>query len=113
MLFERPNVSRLSIDRDQSCHCRSPFVTDPTRTKRQQETDRGSENILKCSMALDGADLAWIAEDRVAEHLGSGALVRVLADWVPAVSRLLFSTTHAEAAPAALTALITTLGIAK
>jgi DNA-binding transcriptional LysR family regulator len=31
--------------------------------------------------AVDGAGLAWVAEDRITEHLASGALVRVLEDW--------------------------------
>ena len=38
---------------------------------------------LVIQAALDGAGLAWVAEDRVAEHLGSGALVRVLEDRCP------------------------------
>ena len=33
--------------------------------------------------ALDGAGLAWVAEDRVAPQLASGTLVRVLEDWCP------------------------------
>lgn len=38
---------------------------------------------LVIQAALDGAGLAWVAEDRVAPHLASGALVRVLKDWCP------------------------------
>jgi DNA-binding transcriptional LysR family regulator len=59
------------------------------------EFDKGDESLaiavngallldeldLVIQAALDGAGLAWIAEDRVAEHLASGALVRVLEDW--------------------------------
>jgi DNA-binding transcriptional LysR family regulator len=33
--------------------------------------------------ALDGVGLAYILEDYVAEHIASGALVRVLDDWCP------------------------------
>jgi len=33
--------------------------------------------------ALDEAGLAWVAEDRITEHLASGALVRVSEDWSP------------------------------
>jgi hypothetical protein len=33
--------------------------------------------------ALDGAGLAWVAEDRVAPQLASGTLMRVLEDWCP------------------------------
>src|SRR5215208_3187949 len=38
---------------------------------------------LVIQVVLEGAGLAWLAEDRVAEHLASGALVRVLEDWCP------------------------------
>ena len=61
------------------------------------ELDKGDESLviavngsrlldeldLVIQAALDGAGLAWVAEDRVAEHLGSGALVRVLEDRCP------------------------------
>ena len=33
--------------------------------------------------ALDGAGLAFVFEELVADHLARGALVRVLADWCP------------------------------
>jgi DNA-binding transcriptional LysR family regulator len=36
------------------------------------------EPDLVIQAALDGAGLAWVAEDRITEHLLSGALVRVL-----------------------------------
>jgi DNA-binding transcriptional LysR family regulator len=38
---------------------------------------------LVIQAALDGAGLAWVTEDRIAEHLESGALIRVLEDWCP------------------------------
>jgi DNA-binding transcriptional LysR family regulator len=38
---------------------------------------------LVIQAAIDGARLAWVAEDRVAAHLSSGTLVRVLEDWYP------------------------------
>jgi hypothetical protein len=61
------------------------------------ELDRGDQSIaialngslilddleLVIQAAIDGAGLAWVAEDRVARHLASGALVRVLEDWCP------------------------------
>jgi DNA-binding transcriptional LysR family regulator len=39
--------------------------------------------------AIDGVGLAFLAEEHGAPHVGSGALVRVLEDWCPAVPRLL------------------------
>ncbi|HZB40017.1 MAG TPA: LysR family transcriptional regulator, partial [Ilumatobacter sp.] len=61
------------------------------------ELDKGDESLtisvhgslllddvdLVIQAALDGAGLAWVTEDRIAEHLESGALVRVLDDWCP------------------------------
>ena len=61
------------------------------------EFDKGDESLaiavngsllldeldLVIQAALDGAGLAWVAEDRITEHLASGALVRVLEDWCP------------------------------
>ena len=38
---------------------------------------------LVIQAAIDGAGLAWVAEDRIARHLASGALARVLEDWSP------------------------------
>jgi DNA-binding transcriptional LysR family regulator len=38
---------------------------------------------LVIQAAIDGAGLAWVTEDRVAAHLSSGTLVRVLEDWCP------------------------------
>jgi DNA-binding transcriptional LysR family regulator len=42
---------------------------------------------LLIQAAVDGAGLAWVAEDRVAAHLAKGTLVRVLEDWCPPRSR--------------------------
>ena len=61
------------------------------------ELDKGDESLtiavtgsllldevdLVIQAALDGAGLAWVTEDRIAEHLESGALIRVLEDWCP------------------------------
>jgi DNA-binding transcriptional LysR family regulator len=58
----------------------------------KREFDQGDESLaiavngallldeldLVIQAALDGAGLAWVAEDRITEHLLSGALVRVL-----------------------------------
>ena len=38
---------------------------------------------LSIRAAIDGVGLAFVDEDRVAPHLASGALVRVLEDWSP------------------------------
>jgi DNA-binding transcriptional LysR family regulator len=43
---------------------------------------------LVIQAALDGAGMAWVAEDRITDHLPSGALVRD-GRLVPAVSGLL------------------------
>ena len=59
--------------------------------------------------ALDGAGLAWVAEDRIAEHLESGALIRVLEDWCPPFPGFFLYYPTRKQQPAALTALITTL----
>jgi LysR substrate binding domain len=59
------------------------------------ELDQGDESLafavngslllddvdLVIQAALDGAGLAWVTEDRIAEHLASGALIRVFEDW--------------------------------
>jgi DNA-binding transcriptional LysR family regulator len=59
--------------------------------------------------ALDGAGLAWLSEDRVAEHLASGALVRVLDDWCPPFPGFFLYYPSRRQQPAALSALIRTL----
>jgi len=64
---------------------------------------------LVIQAALDGAGLAWVAEDRVAPFLASGALVRVLEDWCPPFPGFFLYYPTRKQQPAALTALITTL----
>src|SRR3954452_9261215 len=64
---------------------------------------------LVIQVALEGAGLAWIAEDRVADHLASGALVRVLDDWCPPFSGFFLYYPSGRQQPAALAALISTL----
>jgi DNA-binding transcriptional LysR family regulator len=59
--------------------------------------------------ALDGAGLAWVAEDRVTEHLASGALVRVLEEWCPPFPGFFLYYPSQKQQPAALAALVETL----
>jgi DNA-binding transcriptional LysR family regulator len=59
--------------------------------------------------AIDGAGLAWVAEDRVAAHLSAGALVRVLEDWCPPFPGFFLYFPSRKQQPAALTALVATL----
>ena len=59
--------------------------------------------------ALDGAGLAWVAEDRITEHLASGALVRVLEDWCPPFPGFFLYYPSRRQQPAALAALVGTL----
>jgi DNA-binding transcriptional LysR family regulator len=87
------------------------------------ELDRGEESLaiavsgpllldeldLVIQAALDGGGLAWVAEDRVTEHLATGALVRVLEDWCPPFPGFFLYYPTRKQQPAALTALITTL----
>ena len=87
------------------------------------ELDKGDESLaiavsgallldevdLVVQAALDGAGLAWVGEDRVAEHLASGALVRVLEDWCPPFPGFFLYYPSRKQHPAALTALIETL----
>ena len=87
------------------------------------ELDKGDESLaiavngsllldeldLVIQAALDGAGLAWVAEDRVTEHLASGALVRVLEDWCPPFPGFFVYYPSRRQQPAALTALIDTL----
>jgi DNA-binding transcriptional LysR family regulator len=67
------------------------------------------EQDLVIEAALDGAGIAWVAEDRVAEHLGSGALVRVLEDWCPPFPGFFLYYPSRRQQPAALAALVETL----
>jgi DNA-binding transcriptional LysR family regulator len=87
------------------------------------ELDKGNESLaiavsgplllddvdLVVQAALDGAGLAWVGEDRVADHLASGALVRVLEDWCPPFPGFFLYYPSRKQHPAALTALIETL----
>jgi DNA-binding transcriptional LysR family regulator len=87
------------------------------------ELDKGEESLtiavngslllddvdLVIQAALDGAGLAWVTEDRIAEHLESGALIRVLEDWCPPFPGFFLYYPTRKQQPAALTALITTL----
>ena len=87
------------------------------------ELDKGDESLtiavngslllddvdLVIQAALDGAGLAWVTEDRIAEHLESGALIRVLQDWCPPFPGFFLHYPTRKQQPAALTALITTL----
>ena len=87
------------------------------------ELDKGDESLaiavsgalllddvdLVVQAALDGAGLAWVGEDRVAEHLASGALVRVLEDWCPPFPGFFLYYPSRKQHPAALTAVIETL----
>jgi len=87
------------------------------------ELDKGNESLaiavsgsllldevdLVVQAALDGAGLAWVGEDRVAEHLANGALVRVLEDWCPPFPGFFLYYPSRKQHPAALTALIETL----
>ena len=87
------------------------------------ELDKGDESLtisvhgslllddvdLVIQAALEGAGLAWVTEDRIAEHLESGALIRVLEDWCPAFPGFFLYYPTRKQQPAALRALITTL----
>jgi DNA-binding transcriptional LysR family regulator len=64
---------------------------------------------LMIQAAIDGAGLAWVAEDRVAAHLSSGTLVRVLEDWCPPFPGFFLYFPSRKQQPAALAALIDTL----
>ena len=66
---------------------------------------------LVIQAALDGAGLAWVAEDRVAPYLASGALVRVLDDWCPPFPGFFLYYPSRRQRPAALSALIDTLRV--
>src|SRR5919107_392480 len=87
------------------------------------ELDKGDESLaiavngsllldeldLVIRAALDGAGLAWVAEDRVASFLASGALVSVLEDWCPPFPGFFLYYPSRRQQPAALSALIDTL----
>ena len=71
---------------------------------RRQWSLSCDELDLVIQAALDGAGLAWVAEDRVTEHLASGALVRVLDDWSPPFPGFFLSYPTRKQQPAALAA---------
>ncbi len=87
------------------------------------EFDKGDESLaiavhgsllldeldLVIQAALDGAGLAWVVEDRITEHLASGALVRVLEDWCPPFPGFFLYYPSRRQQPAALAALIDSL----
>ena len=83
------------------------------------EFDQGDESLaiaVNGSLLLDDLDLiieaaglAWVAEDRIAEHLESGALIRVLEDWCPPFPGFFLYYPTGKQQPAALAALISTL----
>jgi DNA-binding transcriptional LysR family regulator len=67
---------------------------------------------LVIQAALDGAGLAWVADDRITEHLATGSLVRVLEDWCPPFPGFFLYYPTRKQQPAALTAVIAALRIA-
>lgn len=72
----------------------------------------GSLNVddldLVIQAAVDGAGLAWVAEDRIAQHLATGELVRVLEDWCPPFPGFFLYYPSRKQQPAALAAVIDT-----
>ena len=65
------------------------------------------------SAAIDGIGLAYVGEDKVAQHLASGALIRVLEDWCqPFLGFFLYYPSRRQQ-PAALTALINALRLSR
>ena len=59
--------------------------------------------------AIDGIGLAFVGEDKVAQHLASGALIRVLEDWCQPFPGFFLYYPSRRQQPAALSALINTL----
>jgi DNA-binding transcriptional LysR family regulator len=64
---------------------------------------------LSIRAAIDGVGLAFVDDDRVAGHLASGALMRVLDDWCPPFPGFFLYYPSRRQLPAALSALIETL----
>jgi DNA-binding transcriptional LysR family regulator len=64
---------------------------------------------LSIRAALDGVGLAFVDDDRVAGHLASGALVRMLEDWCPPFPGFFLYYPSRRQLPPALSALIETL----
>ena len=89
-------------------------------SKYRWEFDKGDQSLaisvsgslllddldLVIPAALDGAGLAWVAEDRVTRHLATGALVRVLEDWCPPFPGFFLYYPSRKQQPAALAAVI-------
>jgi DNA-binding transcriptional LysR family regulator len=87
------------------------------------ELDRGDQSVavsvngslilddvdLMLQAAIDGAGLAFMAEDRAQPHLKRGVLERVLEDWLPPFPGFFLYYPSRRQQPAALTALIQTL----
>jgi DNA-binding transcriptional LysR family regulator len=61
---------------------------------------------LQILAALDGVGLAYVAESMVTEHLASGALIRVLADWAIKVQGFYLYYPGRRQTPVALKALV-------
>ena len=59
--------------------------------------------------AIDGIGLAFLGEDKVGQHLASGALIRVLEDWCQPFRGFFLYYPSRRQQPAALSALINTL----
>jgi DNA-binding transcriptional LysR family regulator len=89
-------------------------------SKYRWEFDKGAQSLaisvsgsllvddldLLIQAALDGAGLAWVAEDRIAQHLATGDLVRVLEDWCPPFPGFFLYYPSRKQQPAALAAVI-------
>jgi DNA-binding transcriptional LysR family regulator len=94
-------------------------------SKYRWEFDKGDQSLaisvsgslllddldLVIQAALDGAGLAWVAEDRVTRHLATGALVRVLEDWCPPFPGFFLYYPSRKQQPAALAAVIQALRV--
>jgi DNA-binding transcriptional LysR family regulator len=63
--------------------------------------------------ALDGIGLAFAGEDKVAQHLASGKLIRVLEDWCQPFPGFFLYYLSRRQQPAALAALISTLRLCR
>jgi DNA-binding transcriptional LysR family regulator len=86
------------------------------------ELDKGNESLeiavhgslildeldLLIQAAVDGAGLAWVAEDRVVGQIATGTLVRVLEDWCPPFPGFFLYYPSRKQQPAALAAVIET-----
>ena len=103
-----------------SSNDRSEEVRQVSESKYRWEFDKGGQSMaisvsgsllvddldLVIQAALDGAGLAWVAEDRVLPYLASGALMRVLEDWCPPFPGFFLYYSSRKQQPAALVAVI-------